>query len=170
MPEMKWLDRAENIMKSIAEAMLIFIMLSVCYDVVMRYLFNNPTLWVQEVSEYLLFWLCFLAGAWVLSMDGHVRMGIVVQNLSPKNQNIMNIVTCVLGIIYCAFLVYSGSNWAWSALQRHDLFSNVTQWPVTPIVVAMPIGALFFIPEFVRKLLGSVKFLQTAGQTSGNKA
>ena len=57
----KIFDRILDILAFMAILMLIFMMLVVCYDVVMRYIFHNPPGWVVEICEYLLLYVTFFS-------------------------------------------------------------------------------------------------------------
>lgn len=60
-------------------------------DVVMRYLFNTSYVFTQEL-EWHLFAFIFLIGAgYTLLKDGHVRVDIIYQKLSPKAQAWVNL-------------------------------------------------------------------------------
>jgi len=62
------------------------VVLVVFVDVVMRYAFNTSFVFTQEL-EWHLFAFIFLMGAgYTLLKDGHVRVDIVYQRLSPKSK------------------------------------------------------------------------------------
>jgi TRAP-type mannitol/chloroaromatic compound transport system permease small subunit len=65
-------------------------------DVVMRYAFNISFVFTQEL-EWHLFAFIFLMGAgYTLLKDGHVRVDIFYQNMSPKAQAWINL----LGVLF----------------------------------------------------------------------
>ena len=62
-------------------------------DVVMRYAFNISFVFTQEL-EWHLFAFIFLMGAgYTLLKDGHVRVDIFYQNMSPKAQAWINLLS-----------------------------------------------------------------------------
>jgi len=68
-------------------------------DVVMRYLFNTSYVFTQEM-EWHLFAFIFLIGAgYTLLKDGHVRVDIIYQKLSPKGQAWINFIGVLLFLI-----------------------------------------------------------------------
>jgi len=42
-----------------AGSLMIFSLVSVCIDVVMRYFFNSPSGWILQISEYILLYIPF---------------------------------------------------------------------------------------------------------------
>ena len=59
-------DRLLDVVSILACILLVFIMLSVCAEVVLRYFLGSPLIWVIEISEMNLLYITFLAIAWVL--------------------------------------------------------------------------------------------------------
>jgi TRAP-type C4-dicarboxylate transport system permease small subunit len=45
----------------LASALFITIGFIVSYEVIMRYIFNSPTVWVNEISRFLQIWATYLA-------------------------------------------------------------------------------------------------------------
>ena len=45
----------------LASALFIMIGFIVSYEVIMRYIFNSPTIWVNEISRFLQIWATYLA-------------------------------------------------------------------------------------------------------------
>lgn len=80
-------------------------------DVVMRYLFNTSFVFTQEL-EWHLFGFIFLIGAgYTLLHDGHVRVDIIYQRLSPKAQAWINLVGTVLFLFPgCYLIIYTSLN------------------------------------------------------------
>ena len=99
-------DRTIQVATLLAGILLIFLMLSVSADVVLRYFLGRPIGWVKEVAEYILLYIPFLVAAWVLRREGHVKMDMVLTRLNPRTQALVNIVTSSLGAV--TFLVILG--------------------------------------------------------------
>ncbi|NNE18255.1 MAG: TRAP transporter small permease subunit [Myxococcales bacterium] len=78
-------------------------------DVVMRYAFNTSFVFTQEL-EWHLFGFIFLMGAgYTLLYDGHVRVDIFYQPLSPKAKAWINLVGVLLFLIPGCLLVIATS-------------------------------------------------------------
>jgi len=72
-------------------------MLSVSVGVAQRYLLNRTIPWLLEVTEYILLFMTLLAAAWVLKKEGHVKLDLVLNYLSPRNQALINTITSLIG-------------------------------------------------------------------------
>lgn len=84
-------------------------------QVICRYVFNAPVMWVDEVSGFMFVWLSFLGWAVVLAEDGHVRIDILLVRLPGRLRRLCEwisdgailVVLIVLGYFGCQ-LVISG--------------------------------------------------------------
>lgn len=99
----------------------VLLILVICVDVVLRYIFNNSKTWVIEL-EWHLFALIFLLGsAYTLQEDKHVRVDIWYAESSPRTQAITNLVGTVLFLIpWCLILIHSSYNYAANSWMMHE--------------------------------------------------
>jgi TRAP-type C4-dicarboxylate transport system permease small subunit len=136
----------------LAGVMLIFLMLSVSLEVALRYFWGRPTSWVGEIAGYILLYIPFLIAAWVLKGEGHVKMDLLLNRLSPKNQCLLNAVTSVTSAVICLVLT-------WFGLRSSLYFYSVNY--KTPTVLMLPKGIIIGI-IFVGCFLLSIQFLRQA--------
>jgi C4-dicarboxylate transporter DctQ subunit len=101
-------DRIIDISVILAGILVIFLMLSVSLEVALRYFFGHPTSWVVEIAGYILLFIPFLVAAWVLKREGHVRMDLVLNRLSPMAQSVVNAITSFVSAIVCFILTWFG--------------------------------------------------------------
>ncbi|MFC2002837.1 TRAP transporter small permease [Chloroflexota bacterium] len=102
-------DGANDVLVWIGCAALIFIMLSVSGDAVVRYIFKSSEAWVVDVSTYLLLLMTFAGTARVLKREEHVAIGILTSQLNPRNSALFSIITSVIGLLVCLVIAwYSG--------------------------------------------------------------
>lgn len=110
-----------KIIQSIGEwsQYLILVMTLLCFViVVLRYAFGLGWVWLQEsmmISHAMNF---MLAGAWTLSQDGHVKIDILYQRLSPQKQAWIDIFGTVFFLMPMMLMIlwqswpYVLSSWA----------------------------------------------------------
>ena len=71
---------------------IVVMILSVTYDVFMRYVFRSPTIWSFDITSMLLAVLASLAFAYVCYHNGNVRVDILYIRFSPRGKLIIDIV------------------------------------------------------------------------------
>ncbi len=145
------LDRTMEGMTFLAGLFLIFIMLAVCSDVILRTFFKVPLMWVTEVTEVLLLYITFLASAWLLRDEGHVRVDILLSRFGPRTVAFLGIVSSAIGVVVSVVLVVFGATVTWDYYQRGVYTVSVMEFPVSVILLAIPVGSLALFFQFVRR-------------------
>mgnify|MGYP001820103369 CR=1 FL=1 len=89
-------------------AVLLLLLLSnVSYDVVMRYVFNDVSIGMQEL-EWHLYAMIFLFGvAYTLQTDGHVRVDVIYERIGPKRRAMVDIFGVLVFLWPFCYLVAS---------------------------------------------------------------
>jgi C4-dicarboxylate transporter DctQ subunit len=149
------LDRILIAGSILACVLLYFMMLSICYDVIARYALNAPTVWADEISSMFLLFLPFFAGAWILKKDGHVKMDLVLNYMSPRKRLILGIISSIVICLVCAAFVVYGFKVTWNMFEigyKTDTNLRLSKWP---IIFVIPLGFLLILLQAVRNMLGN---------------
>ena len=59
------------------------------YAVIQRYVFHNAPMWTHETSLFMYSAVGLLAGAYALLYKWHVRVDLVFERFSPRNQALL---------------------------------------------------------------------------------
>ena len=107
-----WLAKTEAVINRFSEALgkfsaLLFILLlcTVFYDVVMRYIFNDVSIGMQELEWHLYAAIFLLAIPYTLYKDGHVRVDIIYDNLNTRKQAWIDILGTLFLLVPFSILV-----------------------------------------------------------------
>jgi C4-dicarboxylate transporter DctQ subunit len=146
-------DRVLKAGASLAAFLLIFIMLSICVELVCRRM-GHPLMWVMEVTEYSLLYITFLGTAWVLEREGHVKMDIVVNALKTKIQALLGIITSVIGSVMSLYLVLYGIRVTWDYFERDVVECTPLLTPTFIILLIIPLGSIPLLIQFLRRAFG----------------
>jgi TRAP-type mannitol/chloroaromatic compound transport system permease small subunit len=149
----KGIDGFSTITANTIRWLVLIIMSITVYDVVLRYFFNDPTIWAYELSGLLLgpFWL--LGGAYVLLHDGHVRLDILYRRFSPRKQAIIDLVTFTLLFFYCGLILIHGWDYFLFSFSRFE--HSLTMWgpPIWPFKLVIVIGAALILLQGIAKYI-----------------
>ena len=144
-------DHILNIVAFLAGTILIFIMVSVCLDVILRYFFNRPLIWVTQVTECLLLYITFLGSAWLLREEGHVKVDMLINHLGPKTVALLGIISSTIGIAVSVVLTVFGSSLSWYYFRTGLYTPTILQIPIFAIIVIIPVGSLMLLLQFIRR-------------------
>ena len=79
------------------------------FEVVMRYAFNSPTIWVHDVSIALSA-ICFvIGGAYALQADQHIRINVLAEMVPPDRKRWVDLFCHVAAAIFLAALTYAAT-------------------------------------------------------------
>lgn len=98
---LKALNRIEGVVLILVLVFLIGLTLA---GVVLRYVFNNPFTWMEEVQLASLVWITFLGASLAFRYHAHVGIEIVVDLLPATAQKVMRVVIGVVIFVVLAYL------------------------------------------------------------------
>ncbi len=104
------IDQLNEWMGRLAAWLVVALVLLVCYDVGMRYLFQAGSVALQEL-EWHIFALIFLLGAaYTLKYDEHVRVDVLYQSrrMTPRRRAMVNLFGCLFMLLpFCILMIIS---------------------------------------------------------------
>lgn len=137
--------------------LLLAALIAVCLDVVMRYFFNSPIPGVLQFSEYILLYIPFLAAAYVLREESHIRIDIVLNRFNPRGQSKINLVTSLVGFLVLLILSYYGFDVTFDYFQRKIPTLKYYKIPEYLVIMIIPFGCLLFGLQFLRRACDSYR-------------
>jgi TRAP-type mannitol/chloroaromatic compound transport system permease small subunit len=156
------IDRISESVGKMAGFLILVLALAVGYDVVMRYLFDRPTVWAQELSAMLFGTFIILGGAYTAKEQKHVNMDILYSRFSKRGRATLDIITFfVLTVPFLGVLLWKGGEGAWRSIAT--LEHDSSQWgpPLYPFRIMLPLGALLFLMQAGAKFIRDWRILQS---------
>lgn len=149
---LRLLDRIEGIFAGVAIFILVIVTLAVCLEVVMRYAFNSPLIFVVEIAEYALLYITFLGTAWTLRNNGHVRVDIMLGLFSQTTRRVFGVISSGLGVVISLVLTIWGVLVTWDKFSSDAYKPTVLEFPTWIVVIVIPIGSIILGLRFARNL------------------
>jgi len=151
----------------LGQAAMAFMVVSIFYDVMMRYIFAAPTNWAMEVNTFLLLFICTIPTADVLRTGVHIRVGFLTEKLSERTIRRLGVLRGIVGILFCSVMVWKGALMTVQAWQHNDRMSTSLGTPMFIPYLFIPLG--FFLLALQYSLLVRSGFLppqakEAAGQ------
>lgn len=110
------------------------------FEVVMRYVFDAPTVWVHETTIAMTA-ICFaFGGAYCLGSDRHIRVVLLYDAAGPRVRRRLDVAISLVGALACALMAWAAWDLARKALFTPQgdfrLESSGSAWnPPTPAIV-----------------------------------
>ena len=134
------------------------------FEVVMRYLFNMPTIWVHEASFLLLGMQYLLAGAFAMLHGAHVRVDVMYNLLPVRGRVGMDIFTSMFFFMFALVLLIT----SWTFFQNSYSMNETTvetwgiqYWPVKGMMV---LGSVLLLLAGISKLIKDIVLFVRLGR------
>ena len=138
------------------------LVLLLSFEVFMRYVLNNPTIFSYEISTMLGVTICSGGLAYTHLHGGHVRVDVVWRLLSPRGKAIADIVTAILFFFPVIFAItYFAAYWTLFSISIGEVMTKTYLYPPAwPVRAMMAFGFFLFIPQGVAKLIRDIYILK----------
>jgi TRAP-type mannitol/chloroaromatic compound transport system permease small subunit len=135
------------------------LIVTICYDVFARYLFNAPTIWSYALSYMLGTSIIALGMPYVYYHNANVRVDVIYSKLSPKGRLVLDVVLTIflsLPLIFMLTKVFGQD--AWRAYVTHEVATETIWYPLFwpfKTVVTLSFALLFLqgIATLVRDVI-----------------
>jgi C4-dicarboxylate transporter DctQ subunit len=123
-------------------ACLLVLCAIVVYEVVSRYAFDEPTIWVQEVAVYLLIAVTFLGLAPTQHAGEHIRIDVLTRRLSEPARRALEAVTLLSLAAFALVAAWGGGQMVAQSLRFGRRSPTLLAVPVWIPQLLLPIGML----------------------------
>jgi len=158
---LKLLLNMDLLLAGITLAALVFVTF---IGVLMRYFFNAPFVWQEEVQLWCVVWMVFLGAGAAFRSGSHVAIEFVVERLPQTLRKAVG----VLGYFVVIFVLTYLSVYGWQLLiqlLRTGKTTNVLHIPYPVIYITFPLGCLLMILNY--SLAAIPAFLRSPFRSEG---
>jgi len=121
----------------------------VLYSVTMRYFFNNPPMWGEDIPKLLFVWLSFVGGGLAYMLGYNIRMTSVVESMPRKVQIAVELAMRALTLAMLAVIVWYSIPIIELSMYRRVLATGLSDaWTYA----ALPIGAVLLAANEVVRM------------------
>ena len=97
-----------QILNVLAGASFLVMVALTCWQVLTRYVLNNPSSWSEELVSYMFAWMSLLGASLVTAERGHMNIPIVVEKCSPSLQKLLLCLAELIGFLFSAIILAYG--------------------------------------------------------------
>lgn len=131
----------------VASISLITLIIITFFGVLMRYIFNNPFVWQQEVQLWCFVWVVFFGSSAAFRSESHVAIEVLVDRMPLAMRKIVNIFIYIVVISVLSYFMIHGTNLI-KQLIRTSRTTNILDIPYQVIYSAFPIGCGLMIINY----------------------
>lgn len=165
-PVIRIIDKITEVAAHISAWMLFGIGIMVTYEVLMRKVFNSPTIWVDEIARFFLVWAVYLASAHILKLRGLISVELFTASISAGKRKVLEALSLIIIALFSFVALYFGTEVVLESIamgRKTSTMLGVPKW-LTESAVPVGFGLLFVqtVVEFV-KLIRSRDVAASAG-------
>lgn len=135
------------------------IVLLISYDVLMRYFFDQPQIYVDEVASFLEVLVVFGGAAYTFCAGGHVRVDLVTGHVRPAVRAWLRLFTLLLGLAFLVVVIWVTTESAFTAA-RYGRVSAVMLYPLWLPMGVIPAGLALMACAMLAALVRQVMLLR----------
>lgn len=132
-------------------AMLALAALLGMFQILMRFVLEQPAEWTEVLIRFSLIWMVFLAIPMAFRQGAMVSVDVLYRWSPPRLRRLLEYLVCTASLLLMAVLMY----WGWDYAQRGSVQTMAGLESVSMFwaYVAVPVGALFSVPGILGNLL-----------------
>jgi len=127
----------ERWLRRLGSLALLLLAVSICLQVVARYVFSFSPIWSEELSRLLLIWTVMIGSALSVRHGVHIRVDVLLSPLPERVKRAWFAALDVIALVLFVVLAVTGVN---ATIFNHGMRSMGLQWPMSVLIAAVPIG------------------------------
>lgn len=141
---------------TIAQIILWLFVIITSLQVIMRYIFDAPLQWPEELTQILLVWMTFIAAVGLSRQGLHIRVEIVENFLGTVSRNGLEAIYNILTLIFLATLIIGG----WSMYEQLSFERTAAlRWNLNLIYSVVPLSAAAMFSVHLVQLVKNLQIL-----------
>ena len=122
-----------------------FVVAIMCYEVVMRYIFIKPTLWVNELSLWVGGGIYLTSGLYAMQQRSHIRI-VILYDIVPRGvRRFFDMLSALFIWLFAGAVIWGGFGEAYDKLMRWERFGTAWDPPIPGTVKPLVLLVLVVI-------------------------
>ncbi len=135
----------------IACAMLVIASCLGLFQILARFVLQQPAEWTEVLIRFTLIWMVFMGAPTAFRQGAMVCVDVVHRIAGATGKRVLDWVTATASLVLIGFMIRYGFDYAWRA--RVQTISGLESFSMTWAYLAVPVGALFCVLGIVACLI-----------------
>jgi TRAP-type C4-dicarboxylate transport system permease small subunit len=140
----RWVNRLSQGIGILSAFMIVAAVVITCQMIVIRYFFNESTVWQTEAVVYLMISATLIGLPYVQKLKGHVNVDLIPMMLPPVLRKIVVLVTLFAALFVLALMAFYGYEMTHMAFTRGWKSETVWAFPLWIPYLSIPVGLGLF--------------------------
>ncbi len=126
-----------SVIQRVSSYLLAAVVILMATQVILRFGFNAPKAWAEEVDRYLFVWSVYLGSIIAMTKGTHIRVLFVVEWGGPRFEKASQRIGRIISILSFALVAYYGYGLAWD--NRNSTFYTLDFMPQVIFYLSVPV-------------------------------
>ena len=143
--------KVNKILDGIAVLCMVLILLLVVAQVVLRYVFNSPLTWSEELAVFVMIWLTFIGSLICMRDKEHIEVTILVDHLPRPLQRIVVAFSRLASVFFLLVVAYYGFELVMENMTVTSPANKISMGLVYTIIPLSSLGMVFYLVKEIAK-------------------
>ena len=121
------------------------------YQILARFVFQQPAEWSEVLIRFTLIWMVFTGAPTAFRQGAMVCVDLAHRKASPMGKRVLDTLAAAVSLVLVAVMLWFGVEYAWRG--RFQTISGLESFSMTWAYVAIPVGAVFCAVAIIGCLL-----------------
>jgi TRAP-type C4-dicarboxylate transport system permease small subunit len=132
------------------------------FQILMRFVFSQPSEWTEVVIRFSLIWMVFLALSAAFRQGAMVRVDALYRWCPIKYRLILDTIICLATLVLMLFIIWWG--WDYAVRGQMQTMSGIESLSMFSAYLALPVGAVFSLFGIIANFLDPIRLDLEAAQ------
>ena len=123
-------DRLSVFIGRVTMLLIVLLVTVMVYEVILRYVFESPTLWANEMSLWMAGFIFVLAGLYAMQQRSHIRIFLLYDLMPRWLQRTCDTISTLLIMVFAFALIWGGFGEAKAKFLRWETFGTAFDPPI----------------------------------------
>ena len=143
----------EAALRALLGVLVVMLVASVSWQVMSRYLLEDPSPWTEELARFLLIWIGMLGASFAFRQHAHLGLELLPRKLEGVPASLLRYFTLVVVALFAALVLITGGSNLVSLTWELRQYSAVLGMPIAWVYSVIPLtGALIVFYCIVQAL------------------
>lgn len=133
---------------------LLLVIISITiFEVINRFAFNNPTIWVYETTTQIFGLYLITSGGYALLHNAHIRIDVFWRLLSPRGKAVADAATCGYSFLFISIALWFSIRMAWISTLARERSSTAFNPYLFPLTWVLVLGMILMLLQLIVKAI-----------------
>ena len=120
------------------------------WQIVIRFLPGEVTVWSEEVARFLFVWIVFLGAATLVRDGEHIRIALITDRLSPTAGRIVRVISSLMIIPFVIFMMWGAYK---NMIKQWGTFAPTVDWlRLGYVYLSLVLSGIIMLWYFIRNM------------------